>query len=267
MKTFKNNSWYSVIVSLLIIWLLLILSTGILNMILTEMKDNRGMWDNIKAYAWAESAQELALLQIKEKWYAYYDKIDHNINDRSVLLWNNPLVLVDFKPMKDVFVSYDIWSMVSEYDGELSTLWYDILPLFYIDDLWEQKINSYDLIVTWWNESDLIWNIIWNTNWISWTWTNLDWIMKTFNSNNLQYSEVVINDFISSSNTNYLILFNASNTNIINYNIKSITWEYFSKPKTSIISSWEIGEYKQNLETILDNTKFLNRQKYSIYSN
>jgi hypothetical protein len=72
---------------------------------------------------------------------------------------------------------------------------------------------------------------------------------------------------LSSSNSNYLILFNGWNTNNIEYNIKSISWEFFSKPETKIISSGEIWEYKQNLETHLDNTKFLNRQKYSIYSN
>jgi len=43
--------------------------------------------------------------------------------------------------------------------------------------------------------------------------------------------------------------------------------EFLTKPKTNIISSWEIGSYKQNLETKMNNTEFLNILKYSIYSN
>ncbi len=268
-KINKNNKWgYSIIISLLLIWLLLLLSTGILNMILTEMRDNKAMGNSIKAYAWAESAQELALLKIKENWYAYYDKINHNINNRSVLLSNNPTDLSKFNKSKDVFISYDIWSKVSEYNGILKPLWYDIIPLFYINNLWEQKVTSIQLTKSFWVETDLVWNIIWYNSWISWNWLNTLWVKKTLVSNELKYTKETINSFISNSDSNYLVLFNWWNSEVIKYKVVSNNvWEFFSKPKTSIISSWEIGEYKQNLETILDNTKFLNRQKYVIYSN
>jgi hypothetical protein len=264
----NNKSWYSIIISLLLIWILLVLSTWILNMVLTEMKDNKAMWDYIKAYAWAESAQELALLKIKKYWYAYYDKIDHNINNRSILLSNNPTDLSKFKKARDVFISYDIWSKTNEYNGTLQPLWYDIIPLFYINDSWEQKVNSIVITKSFWEENNLVWNIIWYNSGISWKWLNTLWVKKTFQSNQLKYSQEHINDFISHSNSNYLVLFNAWNSELIKYKIVSWnTSEYFSKPRTSIISSAEIGKYKQNLETILDNTKYLNRQKYVIYSN
>jgi len=104
MKILNTNkkSWYTIIVSLLIIWLLLVLSSGILNMILSELKDNKAMGNYIKAYAWAESAQELALLKIKENWYAYYDNIDHSINDKSILLSNSPDNISKFSKVDDV---------------------------------------------------------------------------------------------------------------------------------------------------------------------
>jgi len=264
----NNKSWYSIIISLLLIWLLLVLSTWILNMILTEMKDNRAMWDYIKAYAWAESAQELALLKIKQEWYAYYDKIDHNINNRSIVLSDNPTDISKFKKSRDVFISYDIWSKTSEYNWTLKPLWYDIIPLFYIDETWEKKVNSIEITKSFWIEDNLVWNIIWYDSGISWKGLNTLWVKKTFESNQLKYSEQEINDFLSHSDSNYLVLLNSGNSELIKYKIVStISWEFFSKPRTSIISSWEIGEYKQNLETILDNTKFLNRQKYVIYSN
>ncbi len=269
MKNINNiKKWYSVIISLVIIWLLLVLSTWVLNMILTEMKDNRWMWENIKAYAWAESSQELALLKIKEKWYGYYAKITHDINNQSIVLWEDSIDINKFNKKKDVFISYDIWSKVTSYDWIIKPLSYDIIPLFFIDDLWEHKINNYDFSILTGDVNDISWNIIWKNNWITWTWINTDWIMKKISlSNELQYSEVSINDFLLWSDLNYLILFNTWNSNLIEYNINSINWDYFSKPKTNIISSWEIGEYKQNLSTLLDNSQFLNRQKYSIYSN
>lgn len=269
MKNLNKTSWYSIIISLLIIGLLLVLSTWILNMIMTEMKDNKGLWDNIKAYAWAESAQELALLQIKEKWYAYYDKIDHTINNKSVFLSSTPLDYLKFNRSKDVFLSYDIWSKVTEYKWTLKPLWYDIIPLFYINDIWEHKLHSLEFTKIFWSEQNLVWNIIWKDTGLSWSWFNLRWIQKTLNgSNELVYSEETINNFINHSDTNYLVLFNTWKSNVIIYNLKKIIdWEYFSKPKSNIISSWEIGKYKQNLETIIDNTAFLNILKYSIYSN
>jgi hypothetical protein len=45
---------------------LLVLTTGIFNIILKELKDNRAIGDYIKAYAGAEAGRELALLKIKE---------------------------------------------------------------------------------------------------------------------------------------------------------------------------------------------------------
>ena len=269
MKNLNKKSWYTILISLLIIWLLLVLSTWILNMIMTEMKDNNGMWDNIKAYAWAESAQELALLKIKEKWYAYYDKIDHSINNRSIVLWKNSIDISKFNKWKEVFLSYDIWSKVSAYTWTLQPLWYDIIPLFYIDDSWEKKVNNIDLSRISWIDESLVWNIIWSDSGLSWNWFNNNWVKKVLNwFNELEYNTDSINNFINSSNNNYLVLFNWENTGNIVYNLKSlVNWEYFSKPKSVILSSWEIGDYKQNLETTIDNTAFLNILKYSIYSN
>jgi len=263
-----NNNWYSIIISLIIIWLLLIFSVWTLNIILLEMKDNRWMWFNIKAYAWAEASQELALLKIKKNWYGYYDKIDNNINNKSIILSNNPLDIGLFNKNKDVLISYDIASKTDDYKWVLSPLWYDIIPLFYIDNTGEHKINNYSLTLISGNWNNLIWNIVWKNSWISWKWINSIWVMKKIILNNeLEYTEVNITDFLSNSDSNYLILFNASSSDNINYKINTNNWSYFTKPKSNIITSAQIAQYKQNLDTFLNNTKFLDRQKYAIYSN
>ncbi len=267
MKISKNNSWYSVIIILLIIGLLLFLWIWIFNLILNDLKDNKAMWDYYKAYAWAESASELALLQIKKNWYAYYDRIDHNLNNRSIVLANNPLDTNQFKASSDVYISYDIWSKVEEYEWNLDPLWYDIVPLFYIDDSWEKKVTEIEFTILLWEETNLAWNVIWKSEWISWVWLNTSWVKKTYSNEWLKYVEQNINDFISISDSNYMVLLNSGSSWAIKYKIKSKkNNESFSKPKTSILSSAQVWNYKQNLNVDLNNTEYLNMLKYSIYS-
>lgn len=264
-----NKDAYSTIMVLFIIGFLLVLTTGIFNLILSDLKDNTGMWDYIKAYAWAESAQELALLAIKNKWYWYYDKIDHNINNRSVLLSEYPTNETLFKKNNDVFISYDLWWKVSEYNWELKSLEYDIIPLFIIDDNWnENKLDDIILTNISWNIWDLAWNIIWKNEWLTWTWVNTMWIKKTLVGWELKYAEQSMNWFIFNSDTNYLVLYNTWNPWTIEYKLTSWTsgW-HFTSPETNIISSAQVWNYKQNLSTILDNTEYLNMLKYVIYSN
>jgi hypothetical protein len=72
-----------------------------------------------------------------------------------------------------------------------------------------------------------------------------------------------VSDFLNNSE-NYLILFNSGNFDI-EFTLNSS--DNFSKPKTQIISSAQVGEYRHNLQTDYDNTKFLNMLKYSVFSN
>lgn len=265
---YKNKWWYSIIIILLVIWFLLFLWVWIFNLILNDLKDNRAMWDYIKAYAWAESAWELALLQIKKNWYAYYDKIDHNINNRSILLADNPLDTTKFKNSNDIFISYDIWSKVKSYSWTLSPLSYDIIPLFYLNDAWEQKVWELSFSIITWNDSNLSWNLIWKETWISGVWSNIEWIKKVLTDEWFKYTKQDINDFITSSNENYLVLFNSWNTWDIKYSLQSNDAnKYFSKPRTVITVSAQVANYKQNLNIDLDNTEFLDMLKYSIFSN
>ena len=275
MKNINTSSGYSIIMALLIIWFLLVLSIGIFNLVLNEMKDNRAMWDYIKVYAWAESAQELALLKIKKEWYGYYESIDRN-NERSIVLAEDPINRSALKAAKDVVISYDIWSKTNSYTWSIGSIWYNIIPLFYKDDVWDNKIVSMDLTIISW---DVAWNIIGKTKWISWTWAIIwnvtTWHMKTLNvvDPSDRYFELDstkrINDFLDDldSVSNYLVLFNIW-TSRLSYKLKANnSWEFFTKPETTIISSAEVWNYRQNLSTELKNTDFLDMLKYSIYSN
>jgi hypothetical protein len=260
---YNNASWYSVIISLLLIAFIIVLTTWIFRLVINEMKSNRVMWDYLKAYAWAESAQELALLDIKEKGYGYIGEVRAITDMKSKLLWTD----TPFNQNKDVVMSYYNNGRVNSYNGSLSSLSYDIIPLFYIDDTWEKKTNNVFLNVTAWVPSDLSWNIIWKTSWISGIGTNLNnWAKKSLTSWSFEYWTVSVQYFLEDSDTNYLVLFNSGNNNI-EYTLEANTDEYFTKPRLDVFSTWDVWEYKQNLKTSVDNTEFLSILKYSIYSN
>lgn len=269
----KNKKAYSIIIALLMVWFLLVVVVWVFNLVLKELNDNRWMWNYIKAFFWAEAWQELALLQIKEKWYGYSDKIDLSINNRSIILSDNPADTSLFKWNNDVLVSYDIPVKTNSYTWILSPMWYDIIPLYYLS--WvtipiEEKINDLDFNIIQWNSADLVWNIIWKDSWFSWTWAFdgekfVD--IKSILSNEFVIENKNIKDFLNSSTTNFLILLN-SGVSDLTYNLSSVNInKYFSKPRTKIFSSSLVWNYRQNLSTDFDNTEYLKILKYSIYSN
>ena len=265
-----NKSWYIVIIVLFVVWFLLVLTTGILNLVLRELKDNRWRESYLKAYYWAEAWQELALLKVKQAWYSYYDKINHDINNKSIILSENPTKINDFKRNKYAFISYDLNSKTDSYSWALLPLWYDIIPLFYLtwslNTLTEKKVKDLKLLVTSGTPSDLSWNIVSKDSWISWIWNFNKKTIWKWRKSDLSFLEEEIWSFLSNNNSNYIILFNSNSSpnSEIKYNISSSL--PFTKPRTEIISSAQIGNYRQNLKTNLDNTEYLNILKYSIYS-
>ncbi len=266
-KNLWNKKWYSIIISLLLIWFLLVLTIWIFRLVLNEMKSNRAMWDYLKAFAWAESSQELALLWIKNNWYWYAWEIENGINSKSILLSENPNSQWDFHPPRDVKIFFTNDWKVNSYEWKIEPLGYTIIPLFYIDETWENKINNFSFSLSSWSSNDLSWNILWESSWLSWKWTNFLWVEKRLDWNEFSYTEKSAANFLNSSTTNYLILNNSSSNQDLEYKLESTNIDqYFTKPNLNIISSWEIGDYRQNLNTNIDNDEFLNILRYSVFS-
>lgn len=269
----KNNNWYSVIVALLIIWFLLLLVVWIFNLVLKEYNDTRAMWNYYKSYYWAEAAQELALLDIKEYWYWIDSSIDFSVNDESIVLSDNPKDKSIFNKKMEVYIWYNLNTKTNVYSWTLESLEYDIIPLFYIDSntLSEEKSWNIDFSITSWNDEDLVWNIV-SSYWlgISWAWEftwNSDVKMKNTNGSYIEKENILVKNFLDNNSTNYLILFNTSENNL-SYSLESVNNnEFFTKPRTYIVSSAKIWDYKQNIRTYLNNTEYLNILKYSIHSN
>lgn len=250
-----NKKWYSTIIVIIIIWFMILLTTWVFRLVLSEMKDNRALWNYIKSYAWAESAQEIALLDIKEKSYGF----------NWTLSWSEILDKTDFNPNKTATISYFQDWKTQSYSGTIDWFKYNVLPLFYIDRETEieKKVNSINISVTSWISSDLAWNIISEKEGISWIWDNFtEW---KWLSSNIKLNIYNVNTFLSNSKSNYLILFNNSD-NSISYTIQSFWNEFFTKPEIDIISSAKLGWFKQNIKTHIKYADIVNKSKYSIYS-
>ncbi len=270
MKHYNNNSGYSIVISLLMVGFLIVVTSWVFNLVLWELNDNRWRENYLKAFAAAEWAQELALLQIKEKGYGYY--WTEAVKDDDPILAEDP---TNLRPAKDPKISYNLNSKTNSYGESLSPLWYAIVPLFILDDAEPSAPSFTDpdnpssalslLLEAPW--TTLIWNLLWEDGWMSWVWGFSQITTSTLSTSSSVTPDYSIENFINTrgNKLNYLILFNSDPDNSVNYTLTSN--REFTKPETTIISSASVWKYKQNLSTTLDNTEFLNILRYSIYSN
>lgn len=257
-----NISWtegYSIITAILMIGFLLVLTVSTFNLVLQEMQDGKGRENYMKAYAGAEWALELALLQIKEKGYGFYE-------EKSDIEYFWPA-------WKNGIMNYDINSETKSYTGTLLAGEYstDIIPLFTLNASWDIAwITTLELDDrSWW---DLVWNVIEETGGLSGkgsfrhTDTQTIGVREIVNSGGnkkLELQNKRITDLIWMNKWSYLALQNLTWWDIV-YVLSSDG--FFTQPKSIIESSAQVGKYTQNLNTTVDNSEFLGILKYSIYS-
>lgn len=235
-------------------------------MLLREMNDNHNRADYLKAYYGAESWIEWALLDIKDNTYGYIDTIELNKDDnRSRVLAKFPFDKWAFNGKRDVLVSYDIDTRTQNYSGSLNPWEHLMLPLYYRDKAGWYDTKDISLSINSYNQS-IIWNIVGEDFGLSWSGSfdkDTQAYYKTY-SWTLVFSTINIEDFLSESNKNYLILLNTNPRKVIQY---TITWgDFFTKPLGDIYASAMVGETRQNIRLSLDNTAFLSILKYSIFS-
>lgn len=244
---------------------LLLMTTGVFRLVVWELTQTRWEESYLKAYAWAESWRELALLHVKENGYGSYDAIDHSISHRSIVLAQDPSDISQFHPTQDVLLSYDLWYRASEHQGLISSYQYDIIPLYSDED--QLKDMSLEIISG--DPTTLLWNIISQNSGLAGygefdvsTFGKSRWIDE---NNNISFGEPELWDFLAVSDNNYLVLFNASDIDL-EYRLSAGDGDVFTLPRTDIISSGQVWKYRQNLRTQLDNTEFLWILRYSVFS-
>jgi hypothetical protein len=258
----NNNKWYSTLLALLLVGFMLVLTTWVLGLVLSEYNDTKWMEKYLKAYASAESWVEMAMLDIKE--WKLTNVVDVN-NAKSKIVdtegWN-----------KANFINYSFnWLARDTSDVELEPGEYDFIPL--TDG--SNKTKNFFLTTTWWGQS-IHWNLIWSKWGISWTW-NLNmlstWTYKYLNWNEFEYiSDKKVWDFISENSDIFLRLYNPNSSKIkYNFKIAAGQSDKFIKNEFEIESSWIVKlwwkTFKQNLDVDFENSKYTNLLKYSIYNN
>lgn len=256
MKIQSRNSWYTILLILMIIGFLMVLTTWIFNLLLRELNDNKWEADYLKAYAWAESAMELALLDIKKNWYWFYNKKDD-------------LEYLETSKSKIKF-SYDLNSKTDNFSQILEPFEQTVIPLFYEDTSLEE-VKNIELSInnSYPDYSNMAWNIIsWSWAWLWGTWlisANTVWEWRDENWSFISSKKLNWNwNFLDTYNKNYLLIVNLDSYSNLEYKLSST--DEFTKPVSKIFSSAKIWKYRQNLETSLDNSEFLSILKYSIFS-
>lgn len=251
----KNNNAYSVVLALLMTSFIIIIVAWVFKLILENMYDTRWMQNYLQAYSAAEGSMELALKKVKDNDFWYEEHIFPGLGTKKI----SEL----FKDNKKTLIGYDINSTSSQILNKwLDANSYAIYPLLHL--------NKPKFDVKTWDSSSLVWNIIGNATWISWTgWFNntLSKEIKILNtSNNFGYDTKTIKDFLASSTDNYLVLYNAW-WNTITYDLKSEDINNnFASENINIIAIWKVWNYKQNLKVELNIANNLNLLKYSILS-
>lgn len=254
MKKYNSTSTggYSIIAAVLMVGFLLILTTSTLNLVLQEMQDWRGRQWYLSAYAGAEGALELALLDIKNEGYGYDD--DTFLDMETLWIWT-----------KYPKISYEFNSKVESYSGSVDSLGIDIIPLFSSWALGMRKIENIDFKNPDWK---IVWNLItssWGTSWVgSFDMLSIVW-EKTLNGGNdfVYSSSEKIQDILSWED--YLVLQKLEAGWESTYELTG-DGGGFTLPRAEVFSSARVWKYKQNLKTTVDNTEFLWILRYSVYS-
>ena len=233
----------------------------------------------MKSRTASESGWEIAMLKLKENGFWYHGNETYDTAWESIMLSKFPLDTGEFRENRDVFFGYEIDSKSDDYSWIVEPWDFKIIPLFYLEDNgWGWKTNKPIFTVESWTEDDLVWNMIWDVWWISGKW-GFDWItwanLKTLNEvwdntwnwlSNKWFSleNIIVENFLNLWEKNYLTIYNVGSSNI---DYRLITWdgENFTKPVTKVYSSAKIGDIKQNIELEIENSKYFDVLKYSIY--
>lgn len=256
-----NKSWYSVILSILMVWFMMILVVWVFRLVFVESRDTRWMVNYLKAFAWAEASIELALLEAKNNNYSVDYQVDYN-NWKSKVLWED---INDFFPVTDVILSYDLNSASNSVEWRIESWKFKIIPLFW-NWTFVKNLSVSSLSDT------IVWNILGENGGMSWIWSlnnSTIWNYKTISWSDVSFQNISVWNFLnnnSDSDKMYLILHNTWNSDI-GYQAQALwTWEYLTNINTTIVWSGEINWLKQNLRVRFSSWEQLNLLRYSLFS-
>ena len=291
-----SQEGFSTLLSIFVIWFLLIISTGVLNMYMTEMKINRSLYNGITTYAWAEWSLEYALLKSKNHRDGFWDAVSDIEPDSNLLSGYT-------RRINGLRLNYTFQNHSNNFSGTIQAGEHLIFPLFIGTGTvlgWSSiHPNKTDLIAAVKKQLTLTmgwplgWNIIMiqqsNGETIGITGTgNISIHYPTLDQTGVirEYIEESIQDiwwdvldtqeYFIHSNTwvanflnrwdltePYLLIFNPGN---VWYSVELQTDSPFALPMNSIVASSHIGTTaKQTIEFSEDKSKYYESLKYGLF--
>lgn len=253
----QSNQWYSIILAVLMVWFMLVLTHWVLTLVIGESRDTKAIENYLKAYAWAEWALELGMMEAKLENYG----VDTENTDFSQTLhnneWNN----------KDVSIEYEIQGLVNSLENREIEAWeFAIIPMF-----WKGTEVKRPRLT--WVNNEVVWNILSESSGLAGTGSfdkDRQWVEKkiliTSTESRVDLSNKKVSDFLNENNENYLILHNTWDTPV-SFTLKSdISTEFFTNTTVKIIGTGEVWGWKQNIFVDIDTQNYLNLLKYSVFS-
>lgn len=261
MKNIKISKYFWVIYGLFLLAIFLVAWLGF-RLVMWNSYRNDDSNNLIKVSIASETMVELALLDIKNKWYWYSQNVGGWINNKSVKLASDYFNSWNYYDEKDVLVSYNIDSRIRSYSWELSSQRQEIFPLFYIDNNWEHKVENLSLEALS-SSGSVLWSIISDSSSISGRWAfskNTVWISKSVSEGEYTWKEESIDKFLLDSSSSYLVLYNTDLSESFDYELFGSG--SFTKPNIKISSLVQIWDVKQVFETDLGNINYLSPLNY-----
>ncbi len=296
-RTSSRSAWFSTLMALGTIAVLLLIVTGLASTYMREMKLSRASYDEVVALGTAEGMFEYAMLKVRNhrEWFA--DIVDHTDIDGNILI---PIT----DRSKNMKSSYSIKASSNDYTVKLHPNNHLILPLFtstgsYISglsrnpqqELWSENTQelsvslgqtSWTIIAMSWSES------MWLTGSGDITPVTLGNIRKKVSrcyshhnateipcgqlnlllwDEELEYfydESIVVSDFMRMVSSPYLMVFNTTNTP---QQIHIQSRNMFALPTLTIRSEAQKNNSLQVFEFTEDKSKYYDALKYGIYNN
>lgn len=120
---------FSIILAIIVTAFLTIVSVGVLDLVVREMKTSSAYWRGVSTQAGAEGALEWALLKLKTHEAGFEDKVVFGEDKESLLLSGKK----EFSDIhrNDQILEYEITAHSGTYLGIIAPHEFEVLPLFY----------------------------------------------------------------------------------------------------------------------------------------
>ena len=293
---------FSVILAIVVTAFLTVVSAGVLDLVLRELKTSGAYWRGVSAQAGAEGSLEWALLKMKAHGAGFQDKVEAGKDPESLLLAGK----ADFADVTrdDQILEYETLARSGAYVGTVAAHGFEVLPLYFDSgSKWEEAGNAhafdYDAGqvveikrlalggIAWKNGDagapEIVWNVVGNTSTGASSGIAGTQGFDAINGDPVAIKKEIIadedvagepqrtsvdrkssiRDFLEGYDAKYLVLYN--------FNDRDVSFTVtapgpFALPETTVYASATVADFKRTLEFVDSRRSLFSGLKYSFFS-